>query len=99
MIHDFVMTENYIIIPDLPMEFNPIAAIKENKHVYHWNPDGGARYGVLHRSKDDASSIIWFNCSAHFCFHFGNTWDEINDRGETIVILFAVIYENLSMDF
>lgn len=34
MIHDFIMTENYIMIPDLPMEFKPEATVKESKFIF-----------------------------------------------------------------
>lgn len=30
MIHDLHITEKYVIIPDLPMEFNPKDAVKKN---------------------------------------------------------------------
>jgi carotenoid cleavage dioxygenase-like enzyme len=34
MVHDFMMTENYIIIPDSPLEFKPEAMIKESKFIF-----------------------------------------------------------------
>lgn len=34
MIHDFMITENYVIFPDLPMEFNPPKAVKNKGFVF-----------------------------------------------------------------
>lgn len=99
MIHDFVMTQNYIIIPDLPVDSNVKLAVKEKKWLFQWNPSNPARYGVLNRSEGDASKIIWFDCPAHYCFHFANSWDETNDKGETIIVLLAVIHLDIDMDF
>jgi len=99
MIHDFVMTQHYIVIPDLPVELDPAAAVKNNTHLFHYNAKAKTRYGVLGRSEPDSTNIIWFDCPSHYCFHYGNSWDELNDKGETIVVLFAVIYEDFDMDF
>lgn len=54
---------------------------------------------MLNRNEPDAKNIIWFDCPSHFCFHFANSWDEMNEKGETVVVLFAVIYPDLDMDF
>jgi len=38
MIHDLAITENFVIFPDLPMEFGPEKVIRENKGpVFRWD--------------------------------------------------------------
>jgi len=34
MVHDFMITENYIIIPDSPLEFKPEGMVKESKFAF-----------------------------------------------------------------
>jgi carotenoid cleavage dioxygenase-like enzyme len=34
MIHDFMITENYVIIPDSPLKFNPEATVKDSKFIF-----------------------------------------------------------------
>lgn len=54
MIHDFPATENFIIIPDLAMHFEPKEAIKEKKFVYQYHPEAPCRYGVFSRKNPEA---------------------------------------------
>ena len=48
MIHDFCITENYVIIPDLPMEFNPEKNMKEGgRDMFQWDKNQPSRYGIM----------------------------------------------------
>lgn len=49
MIHDFPITNNYIIIPDLPMEFKPDKAIKEGGFVFKFDQKQDAKYAIMHK--------------------------------------------------
>jgi carotenoid cleavage dioxygenase len=50
MLHDFAATENYIVIPDLPMEMDPGKnTIKGKGFLYQLNKDKPARYGIMKR--------------------------------------------------
>jgi len=50
MIHDFIITENYVIIPDSPLEFKPEAPIKESKFIFQFDKTRPSRYGVMKRN-------------------------------------------------
>ena len=47
MLHDFAMTENYIIIPDMPMEINPLRVALDRSFIASFNPKGKCRYGIM----------------------------------------------------
>jgi carotenoid cleavage dioxygenase-like enzyme len=34
MVHDFIITENYVVIPDSPLEFKPEVCVKESKFIF-----------------------------------------------------------------
>jgi len=79
MIHDFLATENYAIIPDLPIEFNAEVALKEGGSVFKYNPNVPARYGVMKKENTNPNAVQWFDLPNHYVFHFVNAWEETND--------------------
>jgi len=50
MIHDFPVTQNHIIIPDLPLEFKPDKAIREGGFVFKFDPKQDAKYAIMHKN-------------------------------------------------
>jgi len=50
MVHDFAITENYIIIPDLPLEADPKKVISgKTPWIFAFNEKGACRYGIMKR--------------------------------------------------
>lgn len=99
MIHEFLITEKYAIVPDLPMEFDPKGAMKEKRFIFHFNEKAPARYGIWPRYSKDGKDVKWFDVEPHHAFHFGGCWDEVNEKGETIVTLYAVVHEGIQIGF
>lgn len=92
MLHDFLITEKYMVIPDLPMEFNIDKAIKNNDFVYALNMEARTRYGFISRRADSSDNMIWIETEPHYCFHFCNAWDETNEQGDEIVVVTGSIH-------
>jgi 9-cis-epoxycarotenoid dioxygenase len=88
MIHDFMITENYSIMPDLPMELRPDLCMK-NKFIFHFDEKKPARYGIMKRHCQNPSAVQWFELPNHYVFHFVNAWEETNEKGEQIIKLFG----------
>jgi len=49
MIHDFMITENYVILPDLPLELRPDLMLK-GKFIFQYDEEKPARYGIMKRN-------------------------------------------------
>ena len=60
MIHEFLATENFIIIPGLPLEANPRDAIKEKRFMFKYQPDSVCRYGIFSRNEPHPDKGQWF---------------------------------------
>ena len=98
MIHDFAVTENYSIFPDLPMEFRPDLCMK-GKFIFHFNEEMPARYGIMKRHCQNSEQVQWFELPNHYVFHFVNAWEDVNEKGETIIKLFGCTQTKINIDF
>lgn len=58
-----------------------------------------ARYGIWSRDSKDGKDVKWFEVDAHFAFHYGSAWDSVNDKGEHVVTVYAVAYQDTSIEF
>ena len=57
MIHDFPVTQNYVVIPDLPFEFKPDKAIKEGGFVFKFDTKQDAKYGIMHKNNTALNKV------------------------------------------
>ncbi len=73
MVHDFVVTENYILFPIFPL-IGTLERAMEGKMPFAWEPDQGASVAVLPRH-GSAADIRWVECDPVFVFHFMNGFD------------------------
>jgi carotenoid cleavage dioxygenase len=85
MMHDFQLTENYVIFMDLPVVFNlELATGPVNTMPYTWQPEYGARLGVL-RCDDPYGEVRWLSIDPCYVFHTLNAHDD----GQRIVLYVA----------
>lgn len=97
MVHEFLITEKYAIIPDLPLEMDPPGAIKNKRSLFNFNKQGAARYGIFPRDSKDGRDVKWFEVESHYAFHFAGTWDSVNEKGEDIVTTYAVVWPDIDI--
>jgi carotenoid cleavage dioxygenase-like enzyme len=99
MIHDWAITENYVIIPSLALENRPDLTIKEGGFIFKFDDTVPARYGIMKKFCQNVDQVQWFELPSHYVFHYVNAWEETNEKGEMIIKLFGCIQTKLSINF
>lgn len=74
MIHDFMVTRNYVLFPVLPLSMDMSRAMKGGPAIA-WDPGKGAFWGVMKRNAG-VESIRWFEMDPNYVFHPMNAWEE-----------------------
>jgi carotenoid cleavage dioxygenase-like enzyme len=74
MVHDFIVTENHLLFPILPVTGSMERAMR-GRPPYAWEPDKGAYVGVMKRN-GLAKDIAWFRAESCYVFHVMNAWEE-----------------------
>ena len=73
MMHDFNITENYVVFMDLPLALD--LDLLATGIPFRFKRESGARLGVLPRN-GSASEIRWFEVDPCYVFHQVNAWDK-----------------------
>jgi carotenoid cleavage dioxygenase len=89
MMHDFAMTENYVIFMELPVLFSMTKAITMDPFPFGWDDDAVCRMGVLPKT-GTARDMKWFDIPTCFIFHTMNAYEQGDE-----VILDAARYDAL----
>jgi carotenoid cleavage dioxygenase len=79
--HDFAITEHYVLFFDQPYVFDLELAGTQG-FPFRWRGDLPARVGVLPRD-GEASDVRWFDTETCYCFHPMNAYE--GDEGTIVV--------------
>ncbi|MCM2474568.1 carotenoid oxygenase family protein [Rhizobium sp. CG5] len=74
MIHDFAVTENYVIFPLMPLT-SDLQRLKDGGKHFQWQPGLDQLFGVLRRH-GDGRDIRWFTAPNGFQGHTLNAFDD-----------------------
>ena len=89
-VHDCALTENYVVILDLPVTFSLQAMIGGYRFPYRWNRAHRARVGVMPRG-GTGDQVVWHEVDPCYVFHVGNSFE--TEAGEVVLDLCA--YETI----
>jgi 8'-apo-carotenoid 13,14-cleaving dioxygenase len=90
MLHDMSLTETYAIVFDLPVTVDLNMAMSGVQFPLRWNPDYGARVGLLPR-EGEASEIVWIDVPLCYAFHPLNAYD----RADGSVVIDICTYDRM----
>ena len=74
MVHDFMVTRNYVLFPVLPLT-GSLQRAMAGKPAYAWEGDKRAYVGVMRRDAD-VSTVRWFECDPCYVFHPMNAYED-----------------------
>lgn len=81
MMHDFAVTENYVVFMEMPLGFSWWLAISGAAMPFRWNEDIPTRFGVMPRT-GTSKDVKWFDVPTCFVFHVMNSFEQ----GDEVVI-------------
>ncbi len=84
MMHDFALTENYVIFFDSPAIFD-LEALFSGQEPMKWRPDNGTRIGVVPRG-GNSGDARWFEMDTCYVVHFFNAFESATASGTTIEV-------------
>jgi carotenoid cleavage dioxygenase-like enzyme len=74
MVHDFLVTRNYVLFPIMPLT-GSLERAMSGKPAYAWEPGKGVHVGVMKRDAA-VSTIRWFQTDPCYVFHFMNAYED-----------------------
>lgn len=79
-VHDCALSASFIIVLDLPLQYDAACAAAGEIAPYRWRPAYHGRVGLRPLNARSAD-VIWFDVEPCWVFHFVNAWEETDQHG------------------
>jgi carotenoid cleavage dioxygenase-like enzyme len=89
MIHDFAVTDNYVVFMDMPVRFSWLSVAMGSGLPFKWDNSVNTRFGVMPRTGTD-KDVKWFDIPTCFIFHIMNSFEQGDE-----VVFDAARYDSL----
>ncbi|KAL2844127.1 carotenoid oxygenase [Aspergillus pseudoustus] len=77
MIHDFAVTENWVVFPIIPQVCD-LERMKQGGEHWQWSPETPMYLGVLPRRGAKSTDVKWFRYTNSFPGHTANAYEDQN---------------------
>jgi len=74
MLHDCAITKNYIVVMDFPLTVRP-HRLAMDKFPVEYEPEQGARIGLVRRNGRDIGEVQWFDVSVGVVLHAASAFE------------------------
>lgn len=75
MMHDFAVTEDYVVFMEMPIGFSWLLALQSDGLPFRWDDDAPCRFGVMPRT-GGSKDVKWFDIPRCFVFHVMNSFQQ-----------------------
>jgi carotenoid cleavage dioxygenase-like enzyme len=89
MVHDFAVTDNYVVFMEMQVRFSWFSAISGSGLPFKWDDGAPCRFGVMPRTGTNAD-VKWFDVPSCFVFHIMNSFEQGDE-----VVVDAARYDHL----
>ncbi|KAH6986928.1 carotenoid cleavage dioxygenase [Ilyonectria destructans] len=98
-LHDFFLTKNYLVFPDISMRRDPSGLAKDIESVFRFDHTYSLRWGVLPREFKPTDEIQWFQTkNVGSIWHVINAWEQDGPNGTRQVVCFSPCFDNYPPD-
>lgn len=98
-LHDFFLTQNYLVFPDISMRRDPSRLAKDIDSIFYFDHKHLLRWGVLPREFKPDDKVQWFTTrNASSVWHVINAWEQEGQNGEHQIVLFSPCFDDYPPD-
>lgn len=89
-LHDFFVTQNHLVFPDISLRSNPLGKHNADGSLFDFRDDYTMRWGVLPRDFKPGDTARWFDTGIPgSLWHAVSGWEETDGSGRTSIVIFA----------